>query len=106
MTIIVIDPVLGTGAPAVIGSAVPAGTTRKFTKTVAHNPTGGTVAIKVFLVPSGQSADDLHTYVDYDLVSRETYLCPEVVGSGLQAGGTLQVQGVGVSFSAVASDTK
>lgn len=105
MTITVIDPVVGTADPAVMGSAVSVNTIRKFTKCAAYNSTTSAVPIKVFLAPANQVADDTHCYVDYDLQPRETYLCPEVVGAALKEGGTIQVQGLGVSFSAVASDT-
>ena len=98
----VIDPVLGTGSPAPLGSA--ALSQQKILKMVAYNPTGATVAIKVFIVPSGQSADDLHCYVDYDLEDRETYLCPEVVGYVINTGGDIEVQGTGVSFSAITNN--
>jgi hypothetical protein len=105
MTITVIDPVVGTAAATPIGPAVPASTTRKFTKCTAYNGTGATVSIKVYLVPDTRVADTTTCYVDYDLQARETYLCPEVVGAALKANGTVQVLGLGVTFSAVASDT-
>lgn len=104
MTLAIIEPVLGTGVPALIGAAVPAATKRKFTKCTAYNGTGAPVSIKVFLIPSGLAADAAHCYVDYDLAVRETYNCPEVIGAALNAGGSMQVQGLGVSFSAVATD--
>lgn len=101
MTTTVIDPIFGTGTPASLGSTVTS--QQKITKCVAHNPTGATVTIKVFVVPASQSADNQHLYVDYDLAARETYLCPEVIGYVMNNGGVIQVQGLGVSFSAVTS---
>lgn len=105
MSLVIIEPVLGTAAASIIGATVPASTKRKFTKCLAHNSTVAAVPIKVYLVPAGLAADDTHCYVDYDLQPRESYNCPEVVGAALNAGGTLEVLGLGVSFSAVASDT-
>lgn len=105
MTITVIDPVTGTGVAAVIGTAVPTSTVRKFTKCTAYNGTGATVTINIYLVPTGKAADSSTCYVDYDLQPRETYTCPEIVGSALKVGGNIEVLGPGVTFSAVASDT-
>lgn len=104
MSLVIIEPVLGTAVAAVIGLEVPASTKRKFTKCLAYNSTVAAVPIKVYLVPAGLAADTTHCYVDYDLQPRESYNCPEIVGAALNAGGTLEVLGLGVSFSAVASD--
>lgn len=105
MSIIIIDPSLGLAGANSIGPTVPANTKRKFTKCTAYNGTAAMVPIKIFLVPSGKVADASTCYVDYDLQPRETYTCPEIVGAALGTGGTLQVLGTGVAFSAVSSDT-
>lgn len=104
MSLVIIEPVLGTAVAATIGTAAPASIKRKFTKGLAYNGTVADVPIKVYLVPEGLTADATHCYVDYLLAPSESYNCPEIVGAALNAGGTLQVLGLGVSFSAVASD--
>jgi hypothetical protein len=105
MTITIFNPTLGTGSVDILGAAVPAGKVRKFTKCTAYNGTGATVPIKIYLVPQGESPSSTNCYVDYDLKDRETYTCPEVVGGALGVDGTIQINGPGVGFSAVASDT-
>lgn len=104
MTITIIDPLLGVVGAAILGAAVPQGVKRKITKFVAYNGNAGAASIKVFIVPVGQAADSPHCYVDYDMQARETYLCPEVIGQVLAAGGNIYVQGAGVYFSAVTND--
>lgn len=104
MSLVIIEPVLGTAAATVIGATVPANTKRKFTKGLAYNGTVAAVPIKLYLVPEGLTADATHCYVDYLLAPSESYNCPEIVGAALNTGGTIQVLGLGVSFSAVASD--
>lgn len=105
MSITIIDPVVAAAGTPTLGTAVPVGTKRKITKMSAYNGTGAVVTIKVFLTPSGVAASNANCYVDYDLSPRETYMCPEVVGAALNAGGNIQIQGADVTFSAVASDT-
>lgn len=104
MTITIIEPIMGTAVAAIAGQVVPVATKRKFTHCTAYNTTLAVVHIKIYLVPADQVVNVVNCYVDYDLQPRETYTCPEIIGAALGAGGTLQVLGVGVSFSAVASD--
>lgn len=103
MTTIKIEPVVGTADPQAFGSAVIAGTIRRFMHCLAYNPTEAVVPIKIFLT-STSDTNDITCILDYDLDPRDTYLCPEVVGNVLIAGGHMFVQGEGISFSAVASN--
>lgn len=105
MTITIIEPVMGTAVPIIAGVAVPSGIKRKFTHCTAYNTAVAVIQIKIYLVPADQTVGVTNCYVDYDLQPRETYTCPEVVGAALGTGGTLQVLGAGVAFSAVSSDT-
>lgn len=104
MTISIMDPVLLAGLLAV-GSVVPGSTKRKYTKATCYNGTAAPVTLMLCLVPAAGVANTLTQYVNYSLAPGETYLCPEIVGAALQAGGQMWASGVGLSLSAVASDT-
>lgn len=106
MTLYVKDAALiAAGAPSIQGLAVSVGFKRKITKMTAYNSLPGTVTLKVYNVPTGSIADATTRILNYALKAEETYLCPEAIGAGLNALGSIFAEGVGVSFSYVAADS-
>lgn len=105
MTMTITEPILGTAVATIIGVPVPAAMKRRYTKCIAYNGTAGTVTIELYLVPSALAADVTHRYIRRPIEVDETYECPEIVGSALNAGGQMYVLGLGISFSSVANDT-
>jgi len=77
--------------------ACPTGTTAIVHSAVLCNTTGGAVDCSVWLNPASGGTDrvliDTHTIAD-----EETYLCPELINQVLEAGGTLDALGNGVTL--------
>lgn len=105
MTTYIKDATLLTGAAVSQGAAVAAGIVRKFTKCVAYNGTAGTVQLRVYVVPNLGAANSTTRVLNYALRAEETYLCPEVVGNSVGAGGLIYAEGLNISFGFVSSDT-
>lgn len=105
MTMDIMEPILGTAAAVAVGTVVGASTKRKYTKCIAYNGTAGVVVIEIYLIPPLGAVGVLTKYLKYPLAVDETYLCPEIIGASLNAGGQMYIKGLGVSFSAVANDT-
>lgn len=96
--------VLGAAA-TVQGAAVGVLTARVITSAALVNTTAGAVPASVFLVPSGQAPDATHTLISGRVLAPgETYLCPELINKGLNAGGTVQALGAGLTFLYTAKD--
>jgi hypothetical protein len=63
------------------------------------NTTGGAVPATVYLVPSGGAAAAANTLISARAVAAgETYNCPELVNQVIEAGGTLQALGNGLTL--------
>lgn len=77
--------------------ACPTGTTAIIKAAALINATGGAVDVTVWLNPVGGGTDrvliDTHTVAD-----EETYLCPELINQVLEAGGTIDALGNGVTI--------
>lgn len=88
-----------------VGNAVPAGMQRKFTAFGAHNDSGSAVILKVYLVPTSGSAANPNLLINRAVPAGKTDTCPELMGRGLNSGGTLQVEGAGLNVGWTAIDT-
>lgn len=98
------DPINIGASPTTVGTAVPDGLQRKFIAAGAHNDTGGVVTLKVSLVASSGSASLL---INRAVGINKTDTLPELIGRGLNAGGSLLVEGSGlnVGFTSIDSIT-
>lgn len=92
-------------ALAAIGGVVPAGVKRNYKAVGAHNDTAAAVTLTVHLVPTGGIADNSNRIINRLVPVDKTDMCPELVGRGLNAGGTLYVGGAGLNFGYTAIDT-
>lgn len=94
-----------TNAATVQGVAVPALTKRVITAAALTNTTNAAVAASVYLVISGDGPNSSNTLISGRVVAPgETYLCPELINQGLNAGGTVRAFGEGLSFKYSAKD--
>lgn len=90
---------------AMAGSAATYYTAPTLTKAVVKsaqltNTTGGAVACTVYAVPSGGAVGAANTIVSARSVAAgETYNCPELVNQVIEAGGTIQALGNGVTLT-------
>lgn len=93
-------------APAAIqGAAVAALTKRKITAATLCNSTGAPIAASVYLVPSGGNADATNIMISARTIAAgESYVCPELVNQGLNAGGAVYAFGAGLTFKYSAVD--
>lgn len=66
--------------------------------TVANN-TGAAVPFALYLVPAGQTATTAYQLRPTRIIDvNEPYTCPEVVNQSIEAGGTIQAIGNGLTF--------
>jgi hypothetical protein len=93
-----------TGAAATYGAAVPTLTKRVFRSMSLYNGTAAPVQVEVHLIASGGSASDTNRVILRTLAVEETYMCPEVVNEGLNAGGFVQALGLNCSIRYTAVD--
>lgn len=94
-----------TAAAAIQGSAVGALTTRVITAAALVNTTATAVSASLYLVPSAGAAGAANCLVSARPIGPgETYFCPELVNQGINAGGTVQALGAGLSFKYSAKD--
>lgn len=92
-------------AAAVQGAAVPALTKRIIRAATLCNSSGAPVAASVYLVPSGGNPDATNVMISARTISpNESYACPELVNQGLNAGGSVQALGAGLTFKYSATD--
>lgn len=75
--------------------------TRAVTKSAQlTNTTAGAVACTVYIVPSGGAAGATNTVISARSVAAgETYNCPEMINQVIEAGGTIQALGNGVTLT-------
>lgn len=96
--------ILGAAA-AVQGVAVPALTKRIMRAATICNTTASPVSASLWLVPSGGNPDATNAVISARTIAPgETYPCPEVVNQGLNAGGSVQALGNGLTFKYTATD--
>lgn len=92
-------------AAAVQGAAVPALTKRIIRAATLCNSTAAAVAASIWLVPPGGNPDATNIMVSLrPIAPGESYPCPEVVNQGLNAGGSVQALGAGLTFKYSAVD--
>jgi hypothetical protein len=84
----------GGNVPAAVttqGDTVPAGSKRKITAAIVTNTTAVAKIFTAYLVPNGGAAGPTNTYISARTINPgESYLCPELVGRGQNAGAALQ----------------
>lgn len=105
MPTLIVDPVLLTATADVFGAAVATGYKRKHTHASVFNSTGGTIVLKMYLCPANAAASTTNQICEVSLETKDTYLCPEFVGSELAATGTMRALGNGLSFKYNAEDS-
>lgn len=87
------------------GSAVayytaPAQTYGVVKNAVVTNTTGAPVALTLYRVPSGGTADAAHTLISArSIAAGATDLCPELVNKVIEPGASIQALGNGLSIS-------
>lgn len=92
-------------AAAVQGVAVPVSTKRVIRAATLCNSTAAPVTVSVYLVPSPGAPDATNIQISNRvLAAGESYPCPELVNQGLNAGGSVQALGAGVTFKYSATD--
>lgn len=88
-----------TAAAAVQGAAVGTLTKRVIAAAALVNTTGAAVAASVYLVPGGGAPAAANCLISARTIAPgETYFCPELINQGLNAGGTVQALGAGLTF--------
>lgn len=99
------DGALLTAAAAIQGVAVAQLTRRIIRAATLTNTTAAPVAATVYMVPVGGVADASNTMISARTIAPgESYPCPELVNQGLNAGGSVQALGLGLSFKYAATD--
>jgi hypothetical protein len=69
------------------------------------NTTAAAIAATVYLAPSGVAPGPANALISArSIAPGETYFCPELVGQGINAGGSVQALGAGLSFKYSAKD--
>lgn len=92
-------------AAAVQGAAVPDLTKRVIRAAAIVNTTAAPIAATVYLVPKDAAAGAANAIISARTIAAgETYPCPELVNQGLNAGGTVQALGNGLTFKYAATD--
>lgn len=92
-------------AAAVQGIAVPALTKRIIRAATICNGTAGPIAASVYLVPAAGNPDATNIMISARTIAPgESYLCPELIGQGLNPGGSVQALGAGLTFKYSAND--
>lgn len=103
-SIYILDGTLLTGAAATYGTAVPTLTKRVIKQATLYNGTAAPVSCEVHVIASGGTASDTNRVILRTLAVEESYLCPEIVNRGLNAGGFIQALGLNCSFSYTATE--
>lgn len=99
------DGVVLAAVAAVVGAAVPSSTKRVITAAALVNSTAAAATASVYLVPDGAAVGPTNVLISARVLAPgETYFCPELINQGLNAGGTVQALGVGLSFKFAAKD--
>jgi hypothetical protein len=93
------------GAAAIQGVVVPDLTKRLIRAATLTNSTANAVAATVYMVPSGGNPDASNIMISARVLAPgESYPCPELVNQGLNAGGSVQALGAGLTFKYAATD--
>jgi len=92
-------------AAAVQGTAVPALTKRIIRAATLCNSTAAPVSASVYMVPAAGAPDATNILISArPIAPGETYPCPELVNQGLNAGGSVQALGAGLTFKYTATE--
>lgn len=94
-----------TAAATAQGTVVPALARRIIKAASIVNTTAAAVAATVYLVPTGGAANAASTIISArSIAPGETYPCPELSVQGINAGGSVQALGLGLTFKYTAVD--
>lgn len=101
----IFDGAVLTGAAATYGTAAPSLTARVIRSANLVNTTGAPVAATVYMVPATGAPVAANTMISARTIAvGESYPCPELIGQGLNPGGTMQALGNGLTFKYTATD--
>lgn len=93
------DGALLTAAAAIVGAAVGASTKRVITAAALINTTAAPIDATVYLVPAAGAVGAATCVISARTIApKETYFCPELVNQGLNAGGSVQALGNGLTM--------
>lgn len=99
------NPTTLTAEATTQGVAVPGLTTRMLKAATITNTTAAVIPATVNLVPSGGAAGPGNAFISArPIAPGESYPCPELINQGLNAGGTVQALGAGLTFAYTATD--
>lgn len=104
VSLYILDGALLTGSAATYGTAVPTATKRVIKAAKLYNGTAAPVVCEVHMIASGGTASDTNRVINRTIGVEETYLCPEMINEGLNAGGFIQALGLNVSFRYTATE--
>ena len=94
-----------TAAAVAQGTIVPALTRRIIKAASIINTTAAAVSVTVYLVPASGAANAASTLISArSIAPNETYPCPELNVQGINAGGSIQALGLGLTFKYTAVD--
>ena len=94
-----------TAAAAIQGAAVPDLTKRIIRAATVTNSTAAPVSFSAYLVPKTGAPDGTNIMIaSRTIAAGESYPCPELVNQGLNAGGSVQALGLGLTFKYTATD--
>lgn len=105
MPLTIQDNIPLTAALDAIGGTVTVGVQRIFKAVGVHNPTGLPVPLLVYLVPFGEVAGDDYLVIDRPVLANKSDLCLQLIGRGLNGGGTLMVSADGCNIGFTSIDT-
>lgn len=104
MSLTIIDAVALAAGTTLVGAAIPSGIQRIYRSVGVHNGSGAPVVLKAWLVSASALADATTEVINRSIPAGKTDMCPELIGRGLNAGGTLQMSGAGLSAGLTAID--
>lgn len=87
-----------TGSPVTYYTA-PANKFAQIKSITVANTTGAAVAVTLYVVPAGQTASAAYQVRPARVIDvNESYSCPEMVNHTIDAGGTIQASGAGLTL--------
>lgn len=106
MPTLIVDPVTLTATADEYGTPVATGYKRKHTHAVAFNSTVSDITLKIYLCPAAVAGANTNQILEQVIATKESYLCPEFIGSALAATGIMRAAGDGLTFEYVADDSQ
>lgn len=100
----VFDGAVLTASAAIQGIAVPAGTTRLIKSMSVTNTTASPVTLSVYFVPANGSVNAASTVISGKTIAANETYTPDLGTQGINAGGTVQAVGAGLTLRYTALD--